>query len=320
MSKMTDRIKGKVDAIEPRPVDATLQPPKAAPSRLYDAITQGEPLREKLGLLEKELNVLRKGTVQMDQLTEIPGRRRQLSKEDFEALVANLAVNPLIHPIVVRPMPNGLYEVVAGHNRVDAYRQLGREEIPATVQHLEGTGTAEAFYSNLFVSELSDYEKFKGFRLIQQETGDSQVALAQKAGVSKGQIAKLFAFEKLLPDAVSILEQFPGLIGANRVHELAKAKPERIFEALQKLSSGQITHQEAAVAFALKEEGEKPAAKQVQNILVKKGKIRFAEIAVRGNTVNVRFKNEDDSATLLPKITELLREYAQQHGGAGEEE
>jgi ParB family chromosome partitioning protein len=318
MGKMADRINKKVGNLQPEktPQGNTAQPNMAAPARLFDAITQAEPLRQRLAELEQEVQVLNRGTVRLDKLVMVEGRQRRLSDEEFNDLKSNLALNPLIHPIVVRPYSDGRYEIIAGHNRARAYQDLGREEIPATVQKFEGTGTAEAFYSNLFVSELSDFEKFKGFRLIQRETGESQVALAKKAGVSQTQLAKLFSFEKLPPPAIEILEQSPGLLGCNRAFDLAKGKPDRIVEALKRLQAGKFVHQEDAVAFALKDETVTPTPKPGQSIVVKQGQKRFAEIIVRGGSVNVRFTNEADGAGLLPKITELLRDYAKQQEGA----
>jgi ParB family chromosome partitioning protein len=317
MSKMVDKIIGKVGDLQPRvrahgEGPTGLGEPKSAPSRLLDAIAQTEPLREQLQRAEQELEVLRRGTVLLSELVEVEGRRRKLTPEQFEDLKANLSMNPLAHRIVVRPHPGGGFEIVAGHNRVQAYRELGRTEIPATIEHMEDMAAIEgAFYSNLFASELTDYEKYLGFKKIQEQSGDNQTALAQKAGVAQSQIAKLFSFGKLPPAALTLLERRPALLGAESAMSMTQADPDLIVEALKKLDAGEIKEQARAVAYALKtgDSGKKP---ERQTYVIKSGRAHFAEISVRGGMLSVKLKNESNSERVLEKLKELLSNLANQ--------
>ena len=75
--------------------------------------------------------------VALDQLVEVGSRKRRLTDEQFEELKANLAINSLVHPIAVRRREDGRLEVVSGHNRIAAYRALGRSTIAVVVVDIE---------------------------------------------------------------------------------------------------------------------------------------------------------------------------------------
>jgi len=71
--------------------------------------------------------------------------REEVEDEDFAGLKADLASNGLINPIMVRPVGNpdsSRYEVVCGHRRFEAAKQLGWPSIRCTVRSMND---AEAF-------------------------------------------------------------------------------------------------------------------------------------------------------------------------------
>lgn len=58
------------------------------------------------------------------------------SQEKLEELAENIRKNGVIEAICVRPMPNGRFQIIAGHNRVAASHMAGLTVIPAIVQQL----------------------------------------------------------------------------------------------------------------------------------------------------------------------------------------
>ena len=65
---------------------------------------------------------------------------RQLDEETYSELKASLQASGLVYPVIVRPKDsiqsypiNGEYEILAGHNRVRAARDLGWETIKASI-------------------------------------------------------------------------------------------------------------------------------------------------------------------------------------------
>ena len=86
---------------------------------------------------EAKLAAIETGKVKISDLYEVEGRKRSLTPEDFEQLKNNLTSNPLVNAIVVRARKQGGYEIISGHNRVQAYKELGRLEIEADIREFE---------------------------------------------------------------------------------------------------------------------------------------------------------------------------------------
>lgn len=56
--------------------------------------------------------------------------------ESMTELVESIKTRGLIQPVPVRPIENGMYEMVSGHRRKRAFELAGIEKIPARVQNL----------------------------------------------------------------------------------------------------------------------------------------------------------------------------------------
>lgn len=59
------------------------------------------------------------------------------SGEDLKALAEDILENGLIENIKVRPCKTGGYEILRGHNRVNACKMLGCAEIPADIEYVD---------------------------------------------------------------------------------------------------------------------------------------------------------------------------------------
>lgn len=62
---------------------------------------------------------------------------RMYSEEKLIELSESIRENGVISPILVRPLASGGYEIVSGHNRVEACRLAGIETIPAIVRDMD---------------------------------------------------------------------------------------------------------------------------------------------------------------------------------------
>lgn len=67
------------------------------------------------------------------------GERYRRDLGDVTALATSIKEHGLLHPVVLTPD----YELIAGHRRIEAFRQIGRTEIPVTIIDLENPLTAE---------------------------------------------------------------------------------------------------------------------------------------------------------------------------------
>lgn len=278
--------------------------PRVGMSSLMDYTGNLHEAKERLQAANAKIEVLEKKKVRIAELHEIPGRKRNLTTQVFNELKANLEKNPLLHAIVIQPNKTGGYNVIAGHNRIQAYRELGREEIEADIRELDEDAAFEAaFYSNLFNSPLSDYEKYLGFKEIQSKTNETQEELANRAGVSRPQITQLFSFDRFSQSIKNILTANPHVLGYTAAAKLASVSEDKILMALDLLIKGKCTEAQA-VSMALKSNVLQPA--KFPPIIIRSGKKTFAEIKLKGELLAITIKDESRVSDILYKIQALL--------------
>ena len=69
-----------------------------------------------------------------ESITGRPQPFKAHSLESLESLSKSIKENGVINPIIVRPLDNGKYQILAGRNRVRASRICGKTDIPAIVR------------------------------------------------------------------------------------------------------------------------------------------------------------------------------------------
>lgn len=89
--------------------------------------------------------------------------------ERLEQLVDSIKRLGLMNPIIVRPIDDGKYEIISGHNRVQAMKELGRDTIRADVRvGLSDDEAKSLFYdSNLNQQSFTDWNYTQKIRAIQ---------------------------------------------------------------------------------------------------------------------------------------------------------
>jgi len=251
-----------------------------------------------------EIEQLKNKLLPIDQLVGVDERMRKLKPAEFEDLKANLASNSLVHPIIVRKIENERYEIVAGHNRVEAYRQLGKSHIEADIKEIPDEAVFEAaFYSNFFTSDLTDFEKYEGFKIIQSKTNETQKCIAERAGVTPAQISYLFSFDKLPNQAIELIKRRPYCLGATQASKIAKGDEEKIIQGLKMLLAGELSTEAQLVSFVLKKEGYK---NKVESTIIKTGMKIFAEVTSRNDIIAVKLKDATQVEKIRKQIEKLL--------------
>lgn len=74
--------------------------------------------------------------VQVDKLKDYSNHRFQRIK-NWEEFKESIKAQGVLNPIIIRPAEEGTYEILAGHNRTMAARELGLEEIPAIIKNVD---------------------------------------------------------------------------------------------------------------------------------------------------------------------------------------
>ncbi len=140
-----------------------------------------------------------------------PNKDQPRDKFDQEALAEladSIREHGVLQPIVVRPMPGGTYQIVAGERRWRASRMAGLSEIPAVVVEAQDDKVMElALIENLQREDLTIIEEALGYRTLMETYGLTQDQVAKRMGKSRPVIANALRILNLPEKALARLEK-----------------------------------------------------------------------------------------------------------------
>ena len=155
----------------------------------------------KIGGLGKGLDALfaenaveEKGKAVSLRISEIEPNKAQPRKQFDEGMLADLAASIAQHgvlqPLLVRPMADGSYQLVAGERRWRAARMAGLTDVPVVVRELTDRETAElALIENLQRQDLNPMEEAYGYRALIEQYGLTQDEVAKAVNKSRPAVA-----------------------------------------------------------------------------------------------------------------------------------
>jgi ParB family chromosome partitioning protein len=115
--------------------------------------------------------------------------RLSIDQEGLNELASSVREHGVLQPILVRPLENGQYQLVAGERRWRASKQAGLDTIPAIVEQIDDDTALEiALIENLQREDLSPLDEAMMYERMTREHGYSLRKLAQKIGKDKGYI------------------------------------------------------------------------------------------------------------------------------------
>lgn len=160
-------------------------------------------------LLNTDSDVSAMQQLDLDQL--IAGRYQPRQRID-EAYLAELEQSirqfGMIEPLVVRPLADGTYEILAGHMRWQAARRAGLNQVPAIVRTADDrTAAAIALVENLLRRDLNPIEEARALRRLREEFGLNQEQLAETLNVSQSAISRMLGLLSLDPAVQSQIEE-----------------------------------------------------------------------------------------------------------------
>jgi ParB family chromosome partitioning protein len=287
--------------------------------RLDDAENRADQAEAEVQRLQAALETAKEqgGALQipLTDLVEVPGRRRKLSLEAFSELRANLERHTLVTPITVRPLPDGKYEIVSGHNRTAAYRELGKDSIPAWPAAAEDSDVEElAFYANLLQPDLSALEKYRGLQRIKAQNPDLTVAgLAERTGLSRSVVGELMLLDDLPAAALVELQVNPAALGAKALSQLAalakQGRAEQVVEAVKRAVYDGIEQKEAVRLAAMQPKVSAPDSKSTP-VIVKAGRKNYCSIVGAKKVLRIEFQNEGERQEIEAELKNFLEQIA----------
>ena len=143
------------------------------------------------------------------KLTEIEPNREQPRKDFDEKALSELAdsirEHGVLQPLLVRPLKDGRYQLIAGERRWRASRMAGLTEVPVIVRDLDDQAAMElALIENLQRTDLNIMEEAAGYRELMERYGMTQEVVAKRVGKSRPAVANALRM-LALPEATARL-------------------------------------------------------------------------------------------------------------------
>ncbi len=140
----------------------------------------------------------------------VPGRyqpRQWVDDAYLAELESSIRQFGVIQPLVVRPLADGRYELLAGHMRWQAAQQAGLPDVPVVIREADDrTAAAIALIENLLRRDLNPIEEGRALQRLRQEFELTQEQLADLLGLSQSAISKVLGLLNLDLEVQSLIE------------------------------------------------------------------------------------------------------------------
>src|SRR3954451_20413824 len=134
--------------------------------------------------------------------------RRQFDEVALVALAGSLRERGVLQPVLVRPVPGGTYELIAGERRWRAAQLAGFDTIPALVRPQDDAASLElALIENMAREDLNPVEEARGCALLVEELGMTREAIGRRLGRSRVAVSNLLRLLDLPDEALALLEE-----------------------------------------------------------------------------------------------------------------
>jgi ParB family transcriptional regulator, chromosome partitioning protein len=215
--------------------------------------------------------------IPLDQIDPNPFQTRsQVNEEQLAELAASITANGVVQPVLVRPLANGRFQLIAGERRWRASRLAGKAAIAAILRQVSDEQAMEiTIVENLQRADLNPMEQARAFERLSREFHMTQEQMAQRTGKDRASVSNFLRLLRL-PSSVQTL-----------------------------VESGELSfgHARALLAFEHAEEIEKAA----ERIVARSLSVRQTESYVQGllHPEKVGKKNQKTESAIDPNVREV---------------
>ena len=236
----------------------------------------------------------------------------------------------VLNPLVVRPVPDGVYEIISGHRRKYAAEQLGYRKVPVIIRVMnDEEAVIKMVDSNLQRERISYSEKAFAYKMkndaMKRSAGKprSQIdhnlkgkrtveIIADETGESPKQVQRYITLTNLIPELLQQLDD--DLISFNPAVELAALKESEQKELIEAMDYAQSipSLSQAQRMKKLSKEG-KFSLEKMQDILseIKKGEV--TRVTFTNEQLHKYFPNSYTPEMMKREIVEILKIWMEQY-------
>lgn len=241
--------------------------------------------------------------------------RKTFDEKALAELADSIAQHGVIQPLLVRPMPDGSYQLVAGERRWRAARRAGLTEVPVVIREMSDSEMMElALIENLQREDLNPIEEAEGLLQLIDTYGLTQETAAARVGRSRPAVANALRLLSLPSPLLELTRA--GKISAGHARALLSLGDEaQMIELADEILKKDISVREVErlvkAAAKEKKQPEKHSSRRdtfydevelaLTNSLGRRIKVNVSKKENRG-TIEIEFFDQND----LTDITRLL--------------
>ena len=133
--------------------------------------------------------------------------RTKIDPESLSGLASSIEANGVVQPLLVRPLPDGSYELIAGERRWRAAQAAGLAKVPAVVRDQELAERLQvALIENMVREDLNPVDEARACAALVDQLGLSREDLARRVGRSRPAVSNLIRLLDLPDEALDLLE------------------------------------------------------------------------------------------------------------------
>jgi ParB family chromosome partitioning protein len=212
--------------------------------------------------------------------------RTEFDVEAMQQLTESIKEHGIISPLVVRPIDNGNYQIVAGERRWRAARMAGLTEAPVIIREYSDRERAViAMVENLQREDLNPIEEAKGYSILIKDHGLTQEMVANQVGKSRPAITNALRLMQLPEDVQNLV--MAGVISAGHARPLISLGKDAS-EAARKIVNNELSVRETErLAARMEKAKNEPEKSEEQEI-----KVNYYEVMGRELTQKLGLKSK----------------------------
>src|SRR5215467_6623266 len=134
--------------------------------------------------------------------------RKTFDEESLNELANSIRTHGVVQPIVVRPLEEGFFQLIAGERRWRASQRAGLIKVPAVVRESDEHDALEiALIENLQREDLNPIEEAQAYERLIMEFGLTQEEVSQAVGKNRATIANMLRLLRLPPEVQQWLRE-----------------------------------------------------------------------------------------------------------------
>jgi len=167
----------------------------------------GRGLSALLGTPDLETDQLRE--IDIDRiLPNSQQPRKNFAEDALNELASSIREHGVVQPIVVRPLDDGFFQLIAGERRWRASQRAGLARVPAVIREAGEHDALElALIENLQREDLNPMEEAQAYERLIADFGMTQEEVARRVGKNRATIANMLRLLRLPPEVQQWLRE-----------------------------------------------------------------------------------------------------------------